>query len=52
MNAPAHIRTLAEQAADWDIRLRSAAFLNAVVAYFPVEAHRTPGGETVLTGRP
>ena len=29
-----------------------AAFLNAVVAYFPVEAHRTPGGETVLTGRP
>lgn len=28
------------------------AFLNAVVAYFPVEAHRTPGGETVLTGRP
>jgi len=29
-----------------------AAFLNAVVAYFPVEAHRTPGGETVLTARP
>jgi transmembrane sensor len=28
------------------------AFLNAVVAYFPVEAHRTPGGETVLTVRP
>ena len=28
------------------------AFLNAVVAYFPIEAHRTPGGETVLTGRP
>ncbi|HEX6861008.1 MAG TPA: FecR family protein [Caulobacteraceae bacterium] len=28
------------------------AFLNAVVAYFPVEAHRTPGGETVLTARP
>ncbi|HEX5776343.1 MAG TPA: FecR family protein [Caulobacteraceae bacterium] len=28
------------------------AFLGAVVAYFPVEAHRTPGGETVLTGRP
>ena len=28
------------------------AFLNAVEAYFPVEAHRTPGGETVLTGRP
>jgi transmembrane sensor len=29
-----------------------AAFLGAVVAYFPVEAHRTPDGETVLTGRP
>jgi transmembrane sensor len=29
-----------------------AAFLGAVIAYFPVEAHRTPGGETVLTGRP
>ncbi|MGE5565212.1 MAG: FecR family protein [Parcubacteria group bacterium] len=29
-----------------------AAFVNAVVAYFPIEAHRTPGGETVLTGRP
>jgi transmembrane sensor len=28
------------------------AFLNAVVAYFPIEAQRTPGGETVLTARP
>ncbi len=28
------------------------AFLGAVVAYFPVEAHRTASGETVLTGRP
>jgi len=28
------------------------AFVNAVVAYFPIEARRTPGGETILTGRP